>query len=38
MAGVEVGKEGGRSYHVLAVGRHVDPDMVGRVIKEEIHN
>jgi hypothetical protein len=38
MAGAEVGKEGRRGYRVLAAGRRADPDMVGRVIEEEIHD
>jgi hypothetical protein len=38
MAGAEVGKEGGRGYRVLAAGRRADPDMVGRVVEEEIHD
>jgi len=32
-----VGKQGGGSYYILAAGGHVDPDLIGVVIEEEIH-
>jgi hypothetical protein len=37
MSGAEVGEQGGGGNGVPAAGRCANPEVVGRVIEEEIH-